>query len=148
MFTQSFLGISLLALIGLIFSGCSDRKGKFFTQSTKGDLAVKFISYELDLTESQKAELDKIVDEFLAMELEHENSHSKIKSEIFAQLEKESLNENELNLFFEIQEKDFSKMRKSAISKFVDFYKILDSEQRMKFAELFQKYGNENSHRH
>ncbi|KAA3598725.1 MAG: hypothetical protein DWQ06_11225 [Calditrichaeota bacterium] len=148
MFTQSFLGISLIALIGLVFSGCSDRKGKFFTQSTKGDFAVKLISYELGLNEEQKSELDKIVDELLAMEFEHENSHKKVKTQIIAQLEKENPNEADLNFLFETQEKEFSAMRKSVISKFVSFHKILNSEQKLKFNELFQKYGNDNSYHH
>jgi len=138
------IGLVLIIIASILFVfSCGRRyhhRGHWMSTEKKAEWFVNRISKELDLHENQKTKLEQIKDELLAKKLEFKGTKAEIQDEIMSQIRNDSVDQEQLNEFFEDNETKLKDMRSFLVAKFAEFHSILTPEQKDKLAEKLEKF--------
>ncbi len=127
----ALLTLGTLALVG--FTGC--KKGI----EGRADHMVSKISRELDLTDAQRAELEKIKTEAVAdMRATHPERRA-LAQEVITQLKSDSINEGKIKDMLQSEDEKRKSFREKYISKVANFAKTLNKEQKEELAQHLEK---------
>jgi Spy/CpxP family protein refolding chaperone len=132
--------LGLLAIF-LVFSGCSASRGQPLEK--KATRIANRISKELDLTESQKAELNQIKDDIVGKIKSKENiaQRKEIRTAFFEMFKGDSLTKEKLMDLYQKNEGAQKEMREFLMDKLAQFHKMLTPEQRTKFVDWMEKFA-------
>jgi Spy/CpxP family protein refolding chaperone len=143
---QSLRIVRLMPILGLLaifilFSGCSGWRGQPIER--KATKIANRISKKLDLTESQKAELNQIKDDIVGKVKSKENvaQREELRTAFFAMFKGDSLTKEKLMDLYQKREAEQKGMREFLMDKMVQFHNMLTPEQRTKFVEWMEKYA-------
>ncbi len=138
--------LRLMPILGLlvifVFSGgCSSWRSQPIER--KATKIVNKISRKLDLTESQKAELNQIKGEIVGKIKSKENveKRKELRLAFFEMFKGDSLTNDKLMALNQKRETEQREMRELLMDKLVQFHKLLTPEQRIMFVELMEKYA-------
>ncbi len=101
--------------------------------------ALKRATKVLDLSGPQQAKLKTILEEMQNFKSDMRASHADMITPLKANLAQEQLNLEQLNLDFDIAEKELSIFRKTLLSQFADFHASLDESQRTELVSIMEK---------
>jgi protein CpxP len=133
---------TLFVSSAILFAGCH-RFHRFHCKVSHEKIAqwmVKKVSRDLDLTDEQKKELNRIKDEILVKHLELKKEHQEILTAVLQQVKNDSVNEAVLNDLFAGKEPKIKEMRTFLIAKFAEFHRILTPSQRDKLAKHINEF--------
>ncbi len=140
----SKIAFPLLAITAgaLFLSGCHGHGGFCMRSSPekRAEHITKRIGKELDLTDAQKAKLDKIKNDILARKGEFSAVHAGLQDVFMTQLRSETVDQGKLNQSFEEREAKMKELRGFLITEFAEFHAMLDASQREKLAGKLQEY--------
>ena len=143
---QSLRIVRLMPILGLLaililFSGCSGWRSQPIEK--KATKIANRISKELDLTESQKAELNQIKDDIVGKIKSKENvaQRKELRTAFFEMFRGDSLTKEKLMDLYQKKEAGEKEMREFLMDKLVQFHKMLTPEQRTKFVEWMGKFA-------
>jgi Spy/CpxP family protein refolding chaperone len=143
---QSLRIVRLMPILGLLavfvlFSGCSGSRGHSI--EGKATKITNNISKKLDLTESQKVELNRIKDEVVGKIRSKENveQRKELRTAFFDLFKGDSLTKEQLMALNQKKEASHKEMREFLMDKLVQFHNMLTPEQRVKFVELMEKFA-------
>jgi len=128
------------AAIVLLFAACAR------TPEEKTERMVKHIAHELDLNDNQKAQLNKIKDEFLARRPEMVKNRDAGFAEGVALMKSDRVDEAKLAALREKALAGTNDMVGFLFAKFTEFHDLLTPEQRAKAAEMMTKYHEDHRH--
>ena len=138
--------VRLMPILGLVAifilsSGCSRWHSQ--PMEKKATRIVNRISKELDLAESQKAELNQIKDDIVAKIKSKENSaqRKEIRTAFFEMFKGDSMTKEKLMDLYQKKEAGEKEMRGFLMDKLVQFHKMLTPEQRTKFVDRMNKFA-------
>ncbi len=131
---------ALAALSALVFTGC------YRTPEQRAERLVDHISSELKLNDTQKAQLNKIKDEFLAKRLKMTAARNEGFDEAVALMKSDQIDQAKLNALLEKSEARTADSVKFFFTKFVEFHDMLTPEQRAKVAEVMVKHKARHGH--
>ncbi len=130
--------ITGLLFSGALFWGCRHGHG---SPEKKAEWIVGKISSELDLTDDQKLEIDRIKDEVLEKFREHRKTRKAMHERVIRLVKSDTLDVDEINRIFDEKEARHREMRPFIIEKIVEFHRILKPEQKEKLAEKLEEFG-------
>jgi len=143
---QSLRIVRLMPILGLLaififFSGCSASRSQPIEK--KATKIANRIAKELDLTESQKAELNQIKDDIVGKIKSKENvaQRKEIRTAFFDMFKGDSLTKEQLMALYQKKEAGEKEMREFLMDKLVQFHKMLTPEQRTKFVAWMEKFA-------
>ena len=148
-----FRAAGFLAVLAFVLAaaGCEKggERGRFgmrpgrHLDAGRAERMVKIISKKLDLTDAQKAGLDKIKDSILAKQKEMEENAERAKSmeEIAGIIKSDKIDRAGLIKLIEAKEAQVKGMRDFMIDKLIEFHALLTPEQRQKLAEKISEFG-------
>jgi Spy/CpxP family protein refolding chaperone len=129
-----------LAAILLVMVGLSACGHWHKSPEDKANWVVKKISSELDLTDTQKAELEKMKKEYLQKRKDLNIGITQDqKNEIVTQIKSAKIDEPKMDKMFEERAKSRQLLMQFLNKKFYEFHAILTPEQRKKLAERVEK---------
>lgn len=134
--------VTLSVIMGLIASGAlfwGCRHGHKSPEK-KAVWIVGKIASELDLTDDQKLELERIKDEALEKYREHREKRKAVHERIISLVKSDTLDVDEVNRIFDEKEARQKEMRPFIIEKIVEFHRILKPEQKEKLVEKLQDF--------
>ena len=144
MFRRHFLGHTAAGTAGCLgFAGCKPHDlfhGNPKFRAKMGKMMLEHVAGELDLTETQKAELEKIHADIKA---KHESVHDKKKSKIetvLDQVRQDSLDREKLSAVFDGKQQCVEDMQPFLMDKFSEFHAVLTPEQRNKLADKLEEF--------
>jgi Spy/CpxP family protein refolding chaperone len=126
-----------------ILSGCHPGLRHHFCHGSPEKLANRItakIKKELDMTQAQQVELDRIKKEILAKLDENKDSRKQQFDAILAEALKDTIDQDALNRLIEEQHQRMEGMRPFLISKYAEFRAMLAPEQKKKMAEKVKKF--------
>jgi Spy/CpxP family protein refolding chaperone len=134
---------SILGLLAIfVFSnGCSCwRSPSIEKRATR---MADRISKKLDLSESQKAELNQVKEEIIRKFKSKESveKRGEIRMALIAMIKEDSLTKEKLMALHQKQEEGQKEMQELLMDKFIHFHKMLTPDQRMKLATLLEKFA-------
>ncbi len=150
MFCKTLVGIILLIVVAMLFLGgcrhhCRPHHGSF-SHERKAKWLIKKITRELKLNDEQKAVLETTVNDIhVKVKTLHQEKESAYET-FFQEVQKESLDADILNNFFEDREATFKEVRAYCIDKIIEFHKILTPAQRTKLALKMQEFHQKHKH--
>jgi Spy/CpxP family protein refolding chaperone len=139
------LSIALIAIFAsavLVFNGCRSHSANH-----KAEFMVDYIAETLDLSDTQRAQLDEIKEEFLAkakdMHAEKEAMHTEFKVELL----KEEIDQDRMKALMAQKREQMAEMMDLAVLRLAEFHKTLSTEQREKLVAKLE-YFHEKHSRH
>ena len=134
---------SILGLLAIfVFSnGCSCwRSPSIEKRATR---MADRISKKLDLSESQKAELNQVKEEIIRKFKSKESveKRGEIRMALIAMIKEDSLTKEKLMALHQKQEEGQKEMQELLMDKFIQFHKVLTPDQRMKLTTLLEKFA-------
>jgi Spy/CpxP family protein refolding chaperone len=143
---QSLRIVRLMPILGLLaifilFGGCSAWRGQPIER--KATKIANRISKKLDLTESQKAELNQIKDDIIGKIKSKENvaQRKELRAAFLEMFKGDSLTKEKLMDLYQKKEAEQKGMREFLMDKLVQFHNMLTPEQRTKFVEWIEEYA-------
>jgi len=106
----------------------------------RADWVVDKITNELDLTKEQQATLQSIKSEVISKQQEVKLLREGVVHDLFSVLDKETVNEDELNTMFSAREAKLTELRQFAVAKYAQFHNSLTKEQRATLKIKLEKY--------
>ena len=119
----------------LIFTGCRSH-----SHQGKAEFMVDYISETLDLTETQREQLEGIKAEFIAKAGEMHAQKETMHNEFMAELRKEELDGQRLRELISQKQEQMDQMINLAVTRLVEFYKTLSPEQREKLVAKLEYF--------
>ena len=132
-----------IALIGvfvsgaLIFTGCRSH-----SHQNKAEFMVDYIAESLDLTDSQREQLDGIKEEFMAKAEEMHAKKKAMHAEFMAELRKEQIDQEKVKDLIAQKRAQMDEIIDLAVDRLSGFHSTLSPEQREKLVakiEWFHK---------
>jgi Spy/CpxP family protein refolding chaperone len=132
--------LGLLAIF-ILSGGCSTWHSQ--PMEKKATKIANRISKKLDLTESQKAELNQIKDEIVGKIKSKENveKRKELRTAFFEMFKGDSMTKENLKDLYQKKEGEDKEMREFLMDKLVQFHKMLTPEQRTKVEEWMEKFA-------
>ena len=119
----------------LIFTGCRSH-----SHQGKAEFMVDYIAETLDLTETQRAQLDGIKAEFIGKAGEMHAQKETMHNEFMAELRKEELDAQRLRELISQKQEQMDQMINLAVTRLVEFHKTLSPEQREKLVAKIEYF--------
>ncbi len=139
---NSILGVIVVAaLAALVLAGCYHR-----TPEQRAEYVVKRMTEELSLSDVQKAQLEKIKDEFLAQRAEMPKLREETVKEANELMRSSDIDKNRLNALVEKSRTQANDMISFVTSKFTEIHDMLTPEQREKLTSHVEKYLHRRHH--
>lgn len=111
-----------------------------------GGFMMGMLINKLDLTESQKAQVEKIRDEIHARMETKMNDHQSMRDDMASEFAKDNMDKNKLMELDKKRQQDMDDNREFMMDKMIEFHNILTPDQRQKAAD-FMKESKENFRR-
>jgi Spy/CpxP family protein refolding chaperone len=119
--------IGIFASAVLVFNGCRSHSAH-----DKAEFMVDYIAETLDLSDTQRAQLDEIKEEFLAkakdMHAEKEAMHTEFKAELL----KAEIDQDRIKALMAQKREQMAEMMDLAVVRLADFHATLSAEQKEK----------------
>lgn len=140
--TRTFIIAAVAALAALtgVIAGCGHHCSRNATPERRAEYAVKMISRELDLNETQRARLGEIKSQVLAKFREIKAEKAGMRDEVMAMVKSPALTRDQLNRIADKHEEGIRRLKPFIIDKVVEFHGMLNQEQKNKLAELMEKF--------
>ena len=132
----------VLALVSTAYFGCRSHSPEDVAKRNEkhAEWIVEKITDELDLTADQQKTLNAIKDEVLVKQNEVKELRSGVMNDLYSVLDKETIDETELNAMFAQREAKLKELREFAVAKYAQFHNSLSKEQKIKLKENLEKY--------
>ncbi len=140
---KRFIIVGVILLVsGFATYGCRSHREETAEKRMEkhAEWFVEKITDELDLNEDQQKTLNTIKSEVVAKQGEMKSLREGVMSDVFAILDKESVNEDELNAMFTEREAKLKELRQFAVAKYAQFHNSLTKEQKTKLKEKLEKF--------
>ncbi len=143
----TIIGLTMAAFIGISMAGCHrgpwnndgppdraelERRASYF----KARIADK-----LELTESQKAELDRMVAELQAKHEELSSHRQEFKDQCLDLLKQDHLEAEDITRLIDTRRPDFEELLSLVAEKIAEFHNLLTPEQRAKLAANIESHA-------
>lgn len=125
---------ALAALAALVLTGC------YRTSEQRAEYMVKRMSSELDLNNTQKAQLEKIKDEFLAKRPEMAKMREETVKEANELMRSAEIDKTRLNALVEKSQTGAIDMIRFVTAKFTEIHDMLTPEQREKLTKHIEEH--------
>lgn len=135
----SLILISVLAMVTMTLGGCAHR---FTTPEQRADHFVTIISKKLDLNEEQKANLDTLRDEVLAVREGLEDKREENRSIVRNLLGDPVLDQNKATALVNDHFDDLSSQSPRIVAALANFWDSLNPEQQSKIREKVEKHSD------
>ncbi len=122
------------AMTALVFTGCHH------TPEQRAERFVKYMASELGLNDGQKAQLEKIKDEFLAKRPEMANMREETVKEANELMRSAVLDKTKVDALVEKGQTRTSDMMRFVAAKFTEIHDMLTPEQREKLVAHIEKH--------
>ncbi len=126
--------IVMSALAALVLTGC------YHTPEQRAEYMVKRMSSELALNDTQKAQLEKIKDEFLARRPEMDKMRVETVKEANALMRSAEIDKARLNALVEKSQTGANDMIRFVTAKFTEIHDMLTPEQREKLTKHIEEH--------
>jgi Spy/CpxP family protein refolding chaperone len=137
----SIIAIVMAALAALVLSACYHR-----TPEQRADYLVKRMTAELSLNDAQKAQLEKIKNEFLARRTETKLREETVK-EANELMRSAEIDKNRLNALVEKSQAQANDMINFVTTKFTEIHDMLTPDQREKLVKHIEQHMQKKHHR-
>jgi Spy/CpxP family protein refolding chaperone len=107
---------------------------------------VDYIAETLDLTDSQREQLDGIKEEFMAKAKEMNAQKEAMHAELMAELRKEEIDQENLKGLIAQKREQMDEIIELAVTRLVEFHKTLSVEQREKLVAKLEWFHNKHQH--
>jgi Spy/CpxP family protein refolding chaperone len=131
---RTIIGILFLAVATTILSGC------YRTPEQKAEHMVSRLATELKLNDVQKAQMEKIKDEFLARRPAEIRQREESIKEANALMRSEVIDKTRLDALVAKNEAEVDDMLRFVSAKFTEIHDMLTPEQREKLVSLIEKH--------
>ena len=140
--TRTSIIATVAALVGLtgILAGCGYHCSRNATPDRKAEYAVKMISRELNLNETQRARLGEIKTQVLAKFRDIKAEKAGMRDEVLAMVKSPALSRDQLGRIADKHEEGMRRLKPFIIDRIVEFHGMLNQEQKNKLAELMEKF--------
>jgi Spy/CpxP family protein refolding chaperone len=138
------LSIALICVFisgALIFTGC-----RAHSHQGKVEFLVDYIAETLDLTDSQREQLDGIKEEFMAKAKEMHAQKEAMHAELMAELRKEEIDPENLKGLIAQKRAQMDEIINLAVARLVEFHKTLSLEQREKLVAKIEYFHEKHQH--
>jgi Spy/CpxP family protein refolding chaperone len=138
------LSIALICVFisgALVFTGC-----RAPSHQGKVEFVVDYIAETLDLTDSQREQLDGIKEEFMAKAKEMHAQKEAMHAELMAELRKEEIDQENLKGLIAQKREQMDEIIELAVTRLVEFHKTLSVEQREKLVTKLEWFHNKHQH--
>jgi len=132
--------IVMAALAALVLTGC------YRSPEQRAEYMVKRMSSELALNDTQKAQLEKIKDEFLARRPEMANMRAETVKEANELMRSPEIDKARLDALVEKSQKGANDMILFISAKFTEIHDMLTPEQREKLAKHMEEHMRHGHH--
>lgn len=126
--------IILSALAAVVFSGC------YRSPEQRAEHFVKYMASELKLNDMQRAQLEKIKDEFLARRPEMDKRREETVKEANELMRSPEIDKAKLDALVEKNQAQANDMIRFVSAKFTEIHDMLTPEQREKLVSHIEKY--------
>lgn len=140
---KRFIIVGVILLVsGFATYGCRSHREETAEKRMEkhAEWFVEKITDELDLNADQQKTLNTIKSEVVAKQSEMKSLREGVMNDVFAILDKESVNEDELNAMFTEREAKLKELRQFAVAKYAQFHNSLTKEQKTKLKEKLEKF--------
>ncbi len=134
--------IVMAALAALVLSACYHR-----TPEQRAEYVVKRMTAELSLNDVQKAQLEKIKDEFLARRAETPKLREDTVKEANELMRSAEIDKNRLNALVEKSQAQANDMISFVTAKFTEIHDMLTPDQREKLVKHIEEHMQKKYHR-
>jgi protein CpxP len=129
----AFIGVFILS--ALIFAGCRSH-----SHQDKAEFMVDYIAETLDLTDSQRAQLDGIKEEFAVKAREMHAQKEAMYAEFVAELRKEEIDQQRMKELIAQKRAQMDEMINLAVVRLAEFHRTLTPEQREKLVAKLEYF--------
>jgi Spy/CpxP family protein refolding chaperone len=138
------LSIALICVFisgALVLTGC-----RAPSHQGKVEFVVDYIAETLDLTDSQREQLDGIKEEFMAKAKEMHAQKEAMHAELMAELRKEEIDPENLKGLIAQKRAQMDEIINLAVARLVEFHKTLSLEQREKLVAKIEYFHEKHQH--
>jgi Spy/CpxP family protein refolding chaperone len=118
---------------GLIFSGCRSH-----SDQGRAEFMVDYIAETLDLTDQQRAQLDRIKEEFVAKAETMRADKKAMHDAFMAELRKEEIDPQRLKGLIAQKQEQMTEILDLAVTRLAEFHRTLTPEQREKLVSKLE----------
>jgi Spy/CpxP family protein refolding chaperone len=139
------LAISLICvfiLAALMFNGCRSHSANH-----KADFMLDYIAETLDLSDTQRVQLDEIKEEFLTKAKEIHAQKEAMYAELKAELLEEEIDQQRVKALMAQKRDQMTEMMDLAVVRLAEFHKTLSPEQREKLVAKLEWFHQKHQHR-
>ena len=126
--------VAMAAIAALILGGC------YRTPEQRADHMVKYLATELKLDDSQKAQFEKIKDEFLTKRPDMIKMREETVREANDMMRSAEIDKTRLNALVDKSQTQANDMMRFVASKFTEIHDMLTPEQREKLVVMIEKH--------
>jgi Spy/CpxP family protein refolding chaperone len=138
--SKKLIIILLATITALVLSSC------YRTPEQRAEYLVKHLASELKLDDSQKANLEKIKDEFLAKRPEMIKMREESVKEANDLMRSAEIDKTRLNALTEKNQTQVNDMIRFVSAKFTEIHDMLTPEQREKLVVMIEKHMSDKRH--
>jgi Spy/CpxP family protein refolding chaperone len=139
---SSVMVVVMAVLAALVLSACYHR-----TPEQRAEYLVKRMSTELSLTDVQKAQLEKIKNEFLARRAEMPKLREETVKEANELMRSAEIDKTRLNALTEKNQTQMNDMISFVTAKFTEIHDMLTPDQREKLVKHVEEHMRNKHHR-
>ena len=140
----TIIGIAIVALTGMAFTACHHRGAWYDDDAPDQAERERRISYvksriadRLELTDTQKSELDRMIDELMAKHDDFRSRRPEIKAQFLDALRQDHLEAGDIMRLIDSRRPEFEDLLATVADQIADFHNMLAPGQRAKLiAEL------------
>ena len=132
--SKKFIIIAVAAIAVLMLGGC------YRTPEQRAEHMVKYLASELKLDDSQKAQFEKIKDEFLAKRPDMIKMREETVREANDMMRSAEIDKTRLNALVDKNQTQANDMMRFVASKFTEIHDMLTPEQREKLVVMIEKH--------
>jgi len=126
--------VAMAAIAALILGGC------YRTPEQRADHMVKYLATELKLDDSQKAQFEKIKDEFLTKRPDMIKMREETVREANDMMRSAEIDKTRLNALVDKNQTQANDMMRFVAAKYMEIHDILTPEQREKLVVMIEKH--------
>ena len=132
--SRKLILIAVAAIAALILGGC------YRTPEQRAEHMVKYLASELKLDDSQKAQFEKIKDEFLTKRPDMIKMREETVREANDMMRSAEIDKTRLNSLVDKNQTQANDMMRFVASKFTEIHDMLTPEQREKLVVMIEKH--------
>jgi len=138
--SNKFIIMALTVIAVLVLSGC------YRTPEQRAEHMVKHLAAELKLDDSQKAQLEKIKDEFLVRRPDMTKMREETIKEANDLMRGAEIDKTRLNALLDKNQTQVNDMMRFVFAKFTEIHDMLTPEQREKLVVMIETHMTDKRH--